>query len=231
MVADDLSYIDRNYESIVSRVRQASEKYRNGEEISIIGVTKTVSPQAVNRSIDLGIKVLGENRVQEYLSKKDEYRKGVDVHFIGHLQSNKVKYIINDVSLIHSVDSEGLARQINSQAGKNSKIQDILLEINIGEEDSKSGIAAKDAAELCRAVLEMENLRLRGLMTIPPVGQSEKFLPRMQELFAELKIKLGSADFDTLSMGMSGDFEEAIRYGATCVRIGTALYGARDYTK
>jgi hypothetical protein len=228
----DLSYVGDNYRVITDRINEAKAKYRKPEEkITLIGVTKTVAPEIINYSVDLGVTDLGENRVQEYLSKKDAYRKNVNMHFIGHLQTNKVKYIINDMTLIHSVDSVKLAAEINRQAEKISKIQDILLEVNIGDENSKSGIEPKQLDLLLDEISKMSNLRVRGLMAIPPAIGSEKFLCMMQEIFEEKKKnKPDNCLMDILSMGMSGDYQKAIQYGATCVRIGTSLYGARNYS-
>lgn len=227
----DLSYVDRNYKIICGRIADAKAKYRSKDEnITLVGVTKTVDPLIVNHSVDLGVKDLGENRVQEYLSKKDIYKKDVKMHFIGHLQTNKVKYIINDMSLIHSVDSLHLAKEISRQAEKADKIQNILIEINIGGENSKSGISEKELEELMCSISDLANLKIKGLMAIPPAEDSERFLCRMQELFDDIKQKkIKNCDMQILSMGMSGDYEQAIKYGATCVRLGTALYGARNY--
>lgn len=229
----DFSYVDENLKRIKDNIAEAVAKYRSpGDNVTLMGVTKTQSVEAINRSVDLGVKDLGENRVQEYLSKKDGYRDGVRMHFIGHLQTNKVKYIINDMVLIHSVDSVHLAKEINRLAEKNSKVQDILIEINIGDEDTKSGIEIADTDELIAQIENMKNINLRGFMAIPPAGSDEEFLAKMQEIYEDEKQKLaGKYNIDTLSMGMSGDYVNAIKYGATIVRIGSALYGARDYSK
>ena len=196
-----------------------------------MAVTKTVDPDKVNFAVDEGITLLGENRVQEYLSKKDIYDSSAEVHFIGHLQTNKVKYIADSVTMIQSVDSFKLASEINRQALKCGRVMDVLIEVNIGEELSKSGIEAADMLTLAEQISELENLRLRGLMAIPPIGAEESIYARMKELYETLRAKdLPNSAADTLSMGMSGDYELAVKHGSTLVRIGSALFGARDYS-
>ena len=227
---NDLAYIDENLRIIRERCAEAKEKYRSSDDVvRIMAVTKTVAPEAINHSIELGIDLLGENRVQEYLSKADFYDKSAEVQFIGHLQTNKVKYIINSVSMIQSVDSLKLGQEISRLAVKNGRTMDILCEVNIGGEDSKSGVAPTELNELISQLSELEGLHLRGLMTIPPPSDSDIFLGRMKELYD--KVSAQYPDMDTLSMGMTHDYAEAIKYGSTLVRIGTGLYGARDYSK
>lgn len=227
----DFKYIDDNYRRISEEIAQAKAKYRKpSDSITFMAVTKTVAPEAVNHAIHCGIQVLGENRVQEYLSKKDYYDPAASVHFIGHLQSNKVKYIISDMDLIHSVDSVKLAAEIDRQAKRVGKVQDILMEVNVGAEASKSGVMPDELPELLAQAAEFSNIRVKGLMTIPPPGDNEKFLFEMQKLFLDISAKkMDNIDMDILSMGMSGDYADAIRYGATIVRIGSALFGARKY--
>lgn len=230
---NDFSYIDRNFRIIRERAGEAMEKYRSPEDnLRIMAVTKTVAPEAVNHAVSLGIDLLGENRVQEYLSKKDVYDKSAEVHFIGSLQTNKVKYIVDSVSMIHSVDSLRLGEVISRQAVSHGKIIDILCEVNIGGEDSKSGVSPSSLGELIEQLAQLDGIRIRGLMTIPPPSDSDVFLGRMKELFdrtAEDKKSLVS--MDTLSMGMSHDYAEAIKYGSDIVRIGTGLFGARNYNR
>ena len=173
----DFSYIDENYKKIAYNVQEAFAKYRNSNEhIDIMAVTKTVDPQAVNHAIGLGIGLLGENRVQEYMAKKEFYSKNTDVHFIGHLQTNKVKYIIDSVSVIQSVDSAKLAAEVDRQAQRLGKIQDILIEVNIGDEASKGGVGRSFLRELLYEAAEMKNIKVCGLMAIPPAENAEKFL-------------------------------------------------------
>lgn len=228
--SNDLAYIDENLRIIRERCAEAKEKYRSPDDnIRIMAVTKTVAPEAVNHAVKLGLDLLGENRVQEYLSKADAYDKSAEVQFIGHLQTNKVKYIINSVSMIQSVDSLRLGQEISRLAVKNGRVMDILCEVNIGGEDSKSGIAPAELKQLIEELRALEGIRIRGLMTIPPPSDSDLFLGRMKELYDSVSSEYEG--MDTLSMGMTHDYAEAIRYGSTLVRIGTGLFGARDYSK
>lgn len=227
-----------NFKNIVDNVKEvcynvsvAKDKYRKPDEVvNIMAVTKTVAPEVVNIAVENGITLLGENRVQEFLSKKDFYDKRSEVQFIGHLQTNKVKYIINDVSLIQSVDSLKLAEEINKQAQKNNRLMDILIEINIANELSKSGVDKSNLVKLVEDVSKLSNVKIKGLMTIPPPLCSESIFDEMHEIFLELKNrKIENVNMDILSMGMSSDYETAIKYGSNLVRIGTKLFGARKY--
>ena len=168
--------------------------------------------------------------MQEFLSKKDSYDPSAKVHMIGHMQTNKIKYIINEVEMIQSVDSFKLAGEINKLAMKNNRIMNVLLEVNIGEELSKSGVSSSALTELAKQVSELQNIRVKGLMAIPPVGADESTFARMKELFEGLRsADIPNITMDTLSMGMSGDYELAIKHGSNLVRIGTKLFGARKY--
>lgn len=233
--AERLSFVADNYRRLSERIENARVKAGRTDTVNFMAVTKTVPAEIVNHSVSLGIKLLGENRVQEFLDKYDKYEGDYDVHFIGGLQSNKVKYIIDKVSMIHSVDSMKLASEINKRAIAVGKKMDILLEINIGGEESKNGIAPGMLDEFALEAGELPGLRIRGLMTIPPVdmnGSSERYFEKMERLYNDLKDKTkGNENFllDTLSMGMSGDFEKAINYGSTIVRIGSLLFGYRQY--
>lgn len=230
---NNFSYIDENLRIIRERAGEAFEKYRSpNDKLKIMAVTKTVAPEAVNHAVSLGLDLLGENRVQEYLSKKDLYDKSAEVHFIGNLQTNKVKYIIDSVSMIQSVDSLKLGEVISRLAISHNKVIDVLCEVNIGGEESKGGISPSELDNLIEQLVTLEGIRIKGLMTIPPPSDSDVFLGRMQELFnktAEEKKSLIS--MDTLSMGMTHDYAKAIKYGSNIVRIGTGLFGARNYNK
>lgn len=230
-VPDEFRAIAENIKEIRDNIGNAVSKYRPaGDAVQIMAVTKTVAPEKVNFAVSQGITLLGENRVQEYLSKKDSYDKSAEVHIIGHLQTNKVKYIIDDVAMIQSVDSVKLAGEISRLAAKSGRNMDVLLEVNIGEEESKSGIGADGVFELAEQMLPFENIRIRGLMAIPPIGADERVFAQMHELFEQLKgKKLANVSADILSMGMSGDYELAVKHGSTLVRIGTKLFGARKY--
>ena len=226
------SFVDENLRVIRENVREAAEKYgRNSGDIRIMAVTKTVAPDIVNHAVSLGIDLLGENRVQEYLSKAGSYSPA-EVQFIGGLQTNKVKYIIESVSMIQSVDSLKLGTEIDRLASKHGRVMDILCEVNIGGEDSKGGVAPDKLHELIGRLTLLKNIRIKGLMTIPPPTDSDIFLGKMQELFNKLREeKISGADMQVLSMGMTHDYTQAIKYGSTLVRIGTGLFGARNYSK
>ena len=223
--------IRENYLKICDDISEACAQAGRKDKPQIMAVTKTVSPDRVNFAIGLGIGLLGENRVQEFMEKRGSYSPA-EVHFIGSLQSNKVKYIIDKVSMIHSVDNLHLAGEIDRRAGQHGGTMDILAEINIGGEETKSGVSPQDAMAVCRELTQFGNIRLKGLMCIPPPQCSESIYAQMQELFENLKSEIGdreNAEIDTLSMGMSGDYKTAVKYGATIVRIGSALFGYRKY--
>lgn len=217
-----------NYRRALFNVQEAKAKYRKSDDIvRLMVVTKTVPAEIVNTVIDCGADLLGENKVQEYLDKKDIY-KPAEVHFIGHLQSNKIKYIINSVECIHSVDSLELAKEISKAAEKNGKVMKVLAEVNIGGEESKFGFSPEKLNELVCGVSELHGIKLCGLMTIPPKGNSEAHFAKMQELFCETgEIKTENVSMDILSMGMSADYVEAIKFGSNIVRIGSGIFGAR----
>lgn len=223
--------IKESYARICENIEKAKSAAGRTDNVRLMAVTKTVDPERINYAIGLGIDLLGENRVQEYMDKREQYQPA-EVHFIGGLQSNKVKYIIDKVSMIHSVDNLRLADEISKRAGQHGLVMDILAEINIGEEETKGGVTPESAEEFCAQVRELPHIRLRGLMTIPPPGCGEDTFARMQRLFADLSTdKSVNVDgaFDTLSMGMSGDYETAVRHGSTIVRIGSGLFGYRKY--
>lgn len=221
--------IYENLKRIRFNIGEAMAKYRSSDDVlRIMAVTKTVPYQRVNMAVDDGITLLGENRVQEYLEKKDHYRQNAEVHFIGHLQSNKVKYIIDSVSLIHSVDSFRLAAEIDRLAEKNGLCKNILIEVNIGGEGSKSGVSEHEVRSLISEISQLKNIRIKGLMTIPPVGQSESSFERMQALFSDIRSeKFSNTSMEILSMGMSSDYVLAVKYGSNIVRIGSAIFGSR----
>lgn len=203
---------------------------RAESEITLMAVTKTVSPELINVAVGNSVTVLGENRVQEFLSKRDAYDPKAEVQFIGHLQTNKVKQIIDKVTMIQSVDSLHLAEAINQAAERYGIVMPVLLEVNIGGEESKSGVSAAELPQLLEAVVKLPYLRAEGLMTIPPpqpdMQEQERVFAEMHQLYRQMQ---QSAPLKTLSMGMSGDYEAAVRCGATLVRIGSALFGARYY--
>ena len=210
----------------------AAKAGRNFSDITVVAVTKTVEIARIEPVLELGFTKIGENYVQELLAKYDLLSEKVDeFHFIGHLQSNKVKYIIDKVKLIHSVDSLSLIKEIDRQAKKIGKIQDILIEVNLAKEESKSGIFKENLSELLEKSAEFSGISIKGLMTIPPLSYDEYALRKTySELYGisqNIKEKNVGIDMKFLSMGMSGDYQTAISEGANMVRIGTGIFGAR----
>lgn len=222
--------IKQNYLAVCENAAEAMELSGRKDRVRIMAVTKTVPCDKINYAESLGINLLGENRVQEFLSKYENYSKKSEIHFIGGLQKNKVKYIIDKVSMIHSVDSVELAAEINRRAAAHGVKPDILFEINIGNEPSKGGLAKDALYDTAKAVSELKNIRIRGLMAIPPAGRGEYYFAAMQELFENARQKYSfMSAMDELSMGMSGDYVSAVKYGSTIIRIGSGLFGARNY--
>ena len=226
---------DENYSRIKEQIAAAAKKSgRNPQDITLLAATKTVDADMINYAIKNGIEYIGENRVQELTAKNDFYLP-VHKHFIGHLQTNKVKYIIDKVELIESVDSIRLAREISKEAQKHGKTMDILLEINIGNEESKSGFRAEEVLNAAREISRLDGIGIQGIMTIPPICEDEEVLRgyfrEMHKLFVDIEEeKIDNSSMEILSMGMSDDFAVAIEEGANLVRIGTALFGKRNYT-
>jgi len=207
---------------------------RNPETIRLVAVSKTMDAGKVAEAIDAGALILGENYIQEARNKFNVlYDRAVQWHFIGHLQSNKAKYAVRMFDLIHSVESLTLAKALDKAARKNGKVQDILIQVNISQEETKSGIAEADAIELIAQIGGLENIRVKGLMTMPPFFDApERARPFFRQL-ARLRDRIVECNLPDismaeLSMGMTGDFEVAIEEGATLVRIGTAIFGARQ---
>ena len=204
---------------------------RETDDIKIMAVTKTVPPERVNFAVSRGFELLGENRVQEFLSKKEQYVKNAEINFIGHLQSNKIKYIIDSVTMIQSVDSISLAKEISARALAKGTVMDILCEVNIGGEESKSGFAPEAVYDSVCEIAGLKGVRVCGLMTIPPPSDSCVYFEKMQRIFEDMKSRSPeNTDISLLSMGMSADYTEAVRFGTGMVRLGTALFGARNYS-
>ncbi len=229
-----IDIFDENYRQIVKNIASAAEKSgRCYEDITLLAATKTVDVDVINHAIRSGIRFIGENRVQEFLSKNDGYLP-VHKHFIGHLQTNKVKDIIDKVELIHSIDSYKLALEVSKQAVKRGITADILLEINIGQEQSKSGFFYDDALSAVQKIALLDGIRIKGLMAIPPIcensDQNRVYFAKMKKLFIDISTKkIDNVSMDVLSMGMSDDYETAIEEGANMIRLGTALFGRRNY--
>ncbi len=223
----------------IARVREqiaaaAKEVGRDPAEITLVGASKMNDAAACREAIAAGIDALGENRVQEMLGKLDEHAyDGAPLHFIGHLQRNKVRQVVGTVALIQSVGSEELLAEIEKQAAKLEMIQDILLEVNIGEEAAKSGFSPDEVFAAAERASGCPHIRVRGLMTIPPVetenGQNFSNFEKVCCLYVDINQKMYDNKLDILSMGMSGDFADAVRAGATMVRVGSAIFGARAY--
>jgi pyridoxal phosphate enzyme (YggS family) len=226
--------LKQRLENIKERIRQVAVSCnRDPVSIRLVVVSKTFPPETVKEAIEAGAAILGENYVQEAREKFEALvHYPASWHFIGHLQSNKAKYAVRLFDLIHSVDSLKLARALDKEAQKAGKIQPILVQVNISGEDSKSGISAEDAPALISQISQLENLSIKGLMTMPPYFyQPEKVRPyfaALRELRDQIKKQAPPNVFlEELSMGMTGDFEVAIKEGATLVRIGTAIFGER----
>ena len=215
----------------------AREAGRDPKEILLVGASKMNDAAACREAVAAGIDALGENRVQEMVQKLEQHAyDGAPLHFIGHLQRNKVKQVVGHVALIQSVGSLELLDEIEKVAAARGLVQDILVEINIGEETSKSGVDADSLFPLLEAAAAREHIRLRGLMAIPPVAETSDgnhaYFTKMHELFVDIgRKKYDNVSMDFLSMGMSGDFEDAISAGANMVRVGSSIFGARDYSR
>ncbi len=225
---------DENYKEILENIGIAAEKSgRKSEDITLLAATKTVDIEVINHAIASGVEYIGENRVQEFLSKEKDYAS-VHKHFIGHLQTNKVKDIIDKVELIESVDSLRLAAEISRQATKRNITMDVLVEINIGDEQSKSGFKPSEAIAAVREIAAMQGIFVKGLMAIPPIcavnEDNRKYFAKMYNLFVDIGAeKIDNSNMEILSMGMSDDYAVAIEEGANLVRVGTALFGRRNY--
>jgi hypothetical protein len=228
--------LSQNIQAVQEKIAQAARKAgRDPAEITLCAATKVQTDETIRAAIAAGIRVCGENRVQELSAhlSANAYAGADAVHFIGHLQTNKVKQVVGKVALIQSVDSEHLLRAIDQQAERCGCVQDILLEVNIGKEASKGGCFPEDVKNLAHLAQELTHVRLRGLMAIPPVstapGANRPYFSAMRQLFIDISGKIldNQCNMNCLSMGMSADFEDAIAEGATLVRVGTALFGPR----
>ena len=229
--------IQENIAEIRARIdRAARSTGRTGADITLVGASKMNDAAACQEAIAAGIDVLGENRVQEMTEKlaQNAY-DGAPLHFIGHLQRNKVKQVVGKVALIQSVGSKELLREIEKAAAKLALRQDILLEVNIGGEEAKSGFAPEALCEAAALARELPHVRVRGVMAIPPIEREPDgnvpYFRKLHALFVDINEKMYDNELEYISMGMSDDFESAIRCGSNMVRVGTAIFGARNYTK
>ena len=228
--------IAENVKKVQSEIVRAAEAAgRDPGEVELCAATKMNDAAAVREAIQAGVRVCGENRVQELKEKLAENAyEGAQVHFIGHLQTNKVRQVVGRVDLIQSVDSEHLLAAISKEAQRQGIVQNILLEINIGGETAKSGFAPEEILPLIDKIDSFSNIWVRGLMAIPPIsrnsGDNLKFFLKMRQIYVDIQAKKkDNVSVDCLSMGMSGDFADAVAAGSTMVRIGTAIFGARVY--
>ena len=229
-IAENIARIRAN------RAAAAREAGRDPKEILLVGASKMNDAAACREAVAAGIDALGENRVQEMTQKLSEHAyDGAPLHFIGHLQRNKVKQVVGHADLIQSVGSLPLLEEIEKVAAARGLVQDILLEVNIGREEAKSGFLKEELFAAAEAALAMEHVRVLGLMTIPPADaqrqENIRYFQEVQALYVDMNTKLFHNELKYLSMGMSGDYADAIRAGATMVRVGTAIFGARDYSK
>lgn len=228
--------IEYNLDVINEKIAESAIKSgRTPQDVRLMAVTKTVDPIFINYALDYGVKLIGENRVQEMLRKKpDLHLDGVDKHLIGHLQTNKAGQIVGEVDMIQSVDSLKIAKEIAKQSVKKCVVTDVLLEINVGEEESKTGFSTSEFYENLYEIAEIGAIRVKGLMTIPPICENDttlcKFFENIYNIYVDIKAKkIDNIDMNVLSMGMSGDYEQAILCGSNLVRIGSSIFGPRIY--
>ena len=228
--------LEENLKKVQENIRIACEKAgRDPSEVTLIAVSKTKPVETLKEAYDLGVRVFGENKVQELDKKIDALPEDISWHMIGHLQRNKVKYIAGRVELIHSVDSFRLAEEINIHAKKQGIVIPILIEVNVAEEESKFGVSVEDTEELIRQIAELDGVSIRGLMTIAPYvvdsEENREIFHKIKDLSIDIASKnIDNVSMDILSMGMTGDYMVAIEEGATMVRVGTGIFGERDYS-
>lgn len=228
MLEDNLKDVERRIEAACERAG------RDRNEVTLIAVSKTKPVSVLQEAYDLGIRVFGENKVQELTEKYEALPKDIHWHMIGHLQTNKVKYIIDKVDLIHSVDSLKLAETIEKEAAKHSKVMDILIEVNVAEEETKFGLKMDEVIPFIQKISKFPHIRVKGLMTIAPFVENPE---KNRAVFADLhklSVDINEENIDNvtvsiLSMGMTNDYEIAVEEGATMVRVGTGIFGARNY--
>ncbi len=225
--------IEKNVAEVRAEMARACERAnRRPESVTLVAVSKYQSVERIREALEAGLTIFGENHAQELNEKKTFFEQhGCAVHFIGHLQTNKIKYVCGFTGLIESVDRQNLAGLLNQKAEAREVVQDILIQVNIGAEDQKGGVSGDDLDSFAESMAHYRQLRLRGLMCVPPAVEPEQaraYFKTMRERFMRLRERFDPSVFDTLSMGMSHDFTVAIEEGATEVRIGTRIFGARD---
>ena len=228
--------VAENYREVDRRVGEACARSgRNRKEVTLIAVSKTKPVELIREAMDAGADVFGENKVQELCDKYEQLPKTLHWHLIGHLQRNKVKYIVDKVDLIHSVDSMRLAEEISKEAEKKQTDVKVLIEVNVAQEESKFGVSVDETEELVREIAKLPRIHVLGLMTIAPnVSDPEENRPvfrTLKKLAVDIKMKnIDNERMDVLSMGMTGDYQVAIEEGATMVRVGTGIFGERNYS-
>lgn len=228
MIQKNLQIVEQNIDAACRRAG------RDRQEVTLIAVSKTKPVEQIREAMGCGIVHFGENKVQELTEKMEEISEPLKWHMIGHLQRNKVKYIVDKVCLIHSVDSLRLAEQIQEEAVKKQVVCPVLLEINIANEDTKFGVEEDKVYELVREIAKLPNVKIKGLMTVAPFVENPEenrdYFRKLRNLYIDIKSKnIDNVDMEILSMGMTGDYEIAIEEGATMVRVGTGIFGDRNY--
>lgn len=231
-----LKSVEENYKRVLNSVKESAIRAgRNENDVRLMCVTKTVEPPYINKALELGADLIGENRVQEYLGKRDKLElNGVERHLIGHLQTNKVRQIVGEVDMIESVSSVKLAKEISKVSVSKEIVTPCLIEVNIGKEESKSGVFAETLFDAVYEMAELTGIKIKGLMTIPPIcssaDEARRYFAVMKQYFIDIKDKkIDNVDMEILSMGMSGDYEAAVAEGSNIVRVGSAIFGARKY--
>ncbi len=227
--------MEQNIAQVRQNIAQAAKKAgRNPEDILLLAVSKTKPVEQIKEAVSCGLTSLGENKVQEIMDKYEPMGEGIHWHLIGHLQTNKVKYIIDKVDMIHSVESIRLAEEIEKRAAAKNKVMDILVEINIAQEESKFGIPVNEVESFLQELSKFSHICIRGLMTVAPFVENPEenrlYFRKMRELLVDINAKkIDNINMDVLSMGMTGDYMVAIEEGATIVRVGTGIFGERYY--
>ena len=229
MIKDNIAEVKENIE------RAAGKAKRDVNDVTLIAVSKTKPVEMIREAYDTGIRDFGENKVQEIMDKYDKLPGDIRWHMIGHLQTNKVKYIVDKVCMIHSVDSLKLAAEISKQAVKVSREIPILIEVNVGDEESKFGVTFDEAEDLIRQIAPLSGIKINGLMAVAPYTedpeQNRGYFARLRQLSVDITSKnIDNVSMSVLSMGMTGDYGVAIEEGSTCVRVGTGIFGERDYS-
>ena len=228
---------ENNYKNVIERIENACRKAgRDRSEVKLIAVSKTKPVGDIIQVYEMGQRIFGENKVQELCEKVPQLPEDIEWHLIGHLQHNKVKYLMDNTAMIHSVDSLKLAETISKEAVKHNKVMPVLLEINVAEEESKFGITASEAEEMVRKISLLPGIEIRGLMTVAPFVEDPEdnrwVFRKLKQICVDINNKnINNIKINELSMGMTNDFEIAIEEGATFVRVGTAIFGERDYSK